>query len=192
MLSLPLYLGAVFLLLVANVVLTTRPGLVTHDSQQFTDALGKVWYPLVLEKQNTPRAAKRFVNRVRYLAMRQRYYRDRASLWERTLFPQRLASPERAQKPPRIPEPIMVALAAMEQSDPAWVIDQDMFKHIVDGKDVPKGLLAAAREKHIEEFSSSKTSQWTCLPGYREPFLKIWPRLSPEEQAEEQRMAAAS
>jgi hypothetical protein len=192
MLSLPLYLGAVFLLLVANVVLTTRPGVVTHDSQQFTDALGKVWYPLVLEKQNTPRAAKRFVNRVRYLAMRQRSYRDRASLWERTLFPQRLASPEHAQKPPRIPEPIMIALAAMEQSNPAWVIDQDMFKHIVDGKDVPKGLLAAAREKHIEEFSSSTTSQWTCLPGYREPFLKIWPRLSPEEQAEEQPMTKAS
>jgi hypothetical protein len=193
MLSLPLYVGAVFLLLVANVVLTTRPGLVTHDSQQFTDALGKVWYPLVLEKQNTPRAAKRFVNRVRYLAMRQRYYGDQASLWERILFPQRLASPERtAQKSPRIPEPIMIALAAMEQYDPAFVIDQDMFKHIVDGKDVPKGLLAAARAKHIEEFSTSKTSQWNSLPGYREAFLRIWPRLSPEEQAEEQRMAAAS
>jgi hypothetical protein len=55
----------------------------------------KVWYTLVLEKQNTPRAAKRFVNRVRYLAMRQHYYRDQSSLWDRTLFPQRLASPAR-------------------------------------------------------------------------------------------------
>jgi len=161
MLSLPLDLGAVFLLLVVNVVLTTRPGVVTHDSQQFTDALGKVWYPLVLEKQNTPRAAKRFVNRVRYLAMRQRAYRDQASLWERTLFPQRLVSPASTQKTARIPKPLMIALAAMEQCDAASVGDGEMFNKIVNGKNLPNGLLAAAREHHIEEFSQSKSSQWT-------------------------------
>jgi hypothetical protein len=70
MLSIPIYLLIVFLLLVANVVLTTRPGVVTCDSQPFADAMEDVWYPLVLAKQNTPRAAKRFVNRVRYLAIR--------------------------------------------------------------------------------------------------------------------------
>jgi hypothetical protein len=190
MLSLPLYLAAVFLLLVANVVLTTRPGVVTHDSQQFTDAMEKVWYALVLEKQNTPRAAKRFVNRVRYLAMRQRYYRDQASLWERTLFPQRLAAPARDEKASRIPEPLMIALAAMEQSDPAWVYDDSVFKNIIEGKNLPVGPLATARDNHRREFSSSKTSQWAFLPNYREAFLKIWPRLSPEDVEEEKRLAA--
>jgi KAP family P-loop domain len=190
MLSLPLYLAAVFLLLVANVVLTTRPGVVTHDSQQFTNAMEKVWYALVLEKQNTPRAAKRFVNRVRYLAMRQRYYRDQASLWERTLFPQRLASPARDEKASRIPEPLMIALAAMEQSDPAWVYDDGVFKNIVEGKDLPVGPLATARGNHCTEFSSSKTSQWAFLPNYRNEFLRIWPRLSREEVEEEMRLAA--
>ena len=192
LLSLPLYLGAVFLLLVANVVLTTRPGVVTRDSQQFTDAMGKVWYPLVLEKQNTPRAAKRFVNRVRCLAMRQRYYRAEDSVWQRTLFPQRLASPKRTQKPSRIPEPIMIALAAMEQSDQAWVNDAAKFNNIVAGKDLPDSLLAAAREHHIREFSNTSSSQWTSLPSYREAFLKIWPPLSAEEQAEERRLAAVA
>ena len=184
MLSLPLYLGAVFLLLVGNVVLTTRPGVVTHDSQQFTDALGKVWYPLVLEKQNTPRAAKRFVNRLRYLAMRQRYYRAEDSVWQRTLFPRRLTSPERSQKPSRIPEPIMIALAAMEQSDEAWVNNPMKFNDIIAGKDLLDDILASAREHHINEFANSSNSQWTFLPNFREPFLKIWPPLSAEEQAE--------
>lgn len=146
----------------------------------------------MLEKQNTPRAAKRFVNRVRYLAMRQRYYRAEDSVWQRALFPKRLASPERTQKPSRIPEPIMIAVAAMEQSDQAWINDAAKFNNIVAGKDLPDGLLAAAREHHIKELSNTSSSQWTSLPSYRMPFLKIWPPLSAEEQAEERRLAAAN
>ena len=190
MLSLPLYLAALFLLLITNIVLTTRPGVQTRDSQQFTDAMEKVWYPLVLAKQNTPRAAKRFVNRVRYLAMRQRYYRDRASLWERTLFPQRLVSPKRSEEVARIPEPILVAMAAMEQMEPAWVYDDKSFQGIVDGGSAEGTLLAKAVGRHRELFSNSKTSQWAFLPNFRNTFLMIWPRVAPEEAEEEARMAA--
>jgi hypothetical protein len=145
--------------------------------------LGKVWYPLVLEKQNTPCAGHAAT-----------LLRGPGFPFGTDLVPAAPGFTGARTEAARIPEPIMIALEAMEQSNSAWVIDQDMFQPIVDGKDkdVPKGLLAAAREKHIEEFSSSTTSQWTCLPGYREPFLKIWPRLSSEEQAEEQPMTAAS
>jgi hypothetical protein len=189
MLSLPLYLTAIFLLLVANVVLTTRPGVVTHDSQQFTDAMEKVWYPLVLAKQNTPRSAKRFVNRVRYLAMRQRFYRDDASLWERTLFPQRLASPPRGKEYAKVPEPLLVAMAAMEQMEPSWVYDPVTFQGIVDGTNLPNNLLTTTREKHCTVFEQTR-SQWNLLTKYREAFLAIWPRVSPEEAQEEARGAS--
>lgn len=48
-----------------------RTQLVSKDSPLFRVALD-VWSPLVMSVMNTPRSAKRFLNRVRYLAMRQR------------------------------------------------------------------------------------------------------------------------
>jgi len=191
--SLPLGLVAVFLLLVANVVLTTRPGVVTHDSQQFTDALEKVWYPLVLAKQNTPRAAKRFVNRVRYLAMRQRGYLEEASWWDRALFPQRLRQPDRKEDWKPIPEPLLVAMAAIEQMESPWIYNQKAFKWIVDDEGIAllvenfpesfhgaAALLEKARNKHKQTFSGliylEQKADWRSLPTYRDTFLVIWPR----------------
>jgi hypothetical protein len=48
-----------------------RADLVAKDSPLFRAALD-VWSPLIMAVMNTPRGAKRFLNRVRYLAMRQR------------------------------------------------------------------------------------------------------------------------
>lgn len=196
----PVYLTAVFLLLVANVVLTTRPGVVTHDSQQFTDAMEKVWYPVVLAKQNTPRAAKRFVNRVRYLAMRQRGFEERTSTWERILFPDRLRDPARSRDWEPIPEPLLVALAALEQMQPQWVYDDKAFDYITgsDGAaelsaNFPAGLpnaiklMEGAREKHKQTFASpiyqTEHADWTSLSIYRNTFRIIWPQSTPSEAA---------
>jgi hypothetical protein len=193
-LSVPFYLAGIFLLLVANVVLTTRPGVVTKDSEQFTDAMEKVWYPLVLARQNTPRAAKRFVNRVRYLAMRQRAFREEASIWERVLFPQRLQEPKGAHDWRPIPEPILVAMAAIEQFDPFWIYDPTAFDRLAgEGPlSTPPGvvtsaatLLETARAKHREVFSDPKYvsvhADWNSLRQYRSTFLAIWPRTDPTE-----------
>jgi hypothetical protein len=199
-LSIPIYLVVVFLLLVANVVLTTRPGVVTHDSQQFTDAMEQVWYPLVLAKQNTPRAAKRFVNRVRYLAMRQRGYQEHASWWERALFPQRLREPVQAEGGQPIPEPLLVAMAAMEQMEPIWIYDPTVFTQLVEttgglsetlkfpsDNPVAAELLETARANHRKMFSSETypklTVDWKFLPTYRNTFLVIWPQIDPAELA---------
>jgi hypothetical protein len=198
MLSIPFYLAGIFLLLVTNVVLTTRPGVVTKDSEQFTDAMEKVWYPLVLAKQNTPRAAKRFVNRVRYLAMRQRAFREDASMWERALFPQRLREPEGPHDWRPIPEPLLVAMAAIEQMEPFWIYDAKAFSRLAasDGTSsepltYPGGtpssaaLLGTARAMHQEVFSDPKYvlahADWQSLPAYRSTFLAIWPRTEPTE-----------
>jgi hypothetical protein len=192
-LSVPFYLLAVFILLVTNVVLTTRPGVVTHDSRQFADAMEQVWYPLVLAKQNTPRAAKRFVNRVRYLAMRQRGFEEAASWWERVLFPQRLREPARAKGWEPIPEPLLVAMAAMEQMEPLWVYDDTVFSYVTGNNSdltalkppandpVEAALLDAARTRHRKLFpaqiSQKMPTDWQSLPAYRSAFLVIWPRI---------------
>jgi len=192
-LSLPLYFLALFLLLVAQVVLTTRPGVETHDSPQFTSAMNKVWYPLVLAKQNTPRAAKRFVNRVRYLAMRQRGQQQKASWWEAILFPHRLKDSVIAADWAPIPEPLLVALAAIEQIEPAWIYDDGQFHSLVMESDSellteePKTVefLQKCRKAHKQAFPSATDDKqhpdWNSLPGYRDTFLKIWPRVAPEE-----------
>jgi len=51
--------------------LSVAPDVVIHDSREFEEALAR-WHPLISSGRNTPRAIKRYLNRVRYLAMLQR------------------------------------------------------------------------------------------------------------------------
>ncbi|MBK6864755.1 MAG: PASTA domain-containing protein [Ideonella sp.] len=81
---------------------------VVRDSSQFKLAL-KIWLPVVVVRQNTPRAIKRFVNRVRYLAM--------------------LRGEPAAGMPD--PGPLLVMLAAIQHADPAHLRDVTAF---ADGK----------------------------------------------------------
>ena len=165
--------------------------MVTQDSQNFTDALEQVWYPLVLAKQNTPRAAKRFVNRVRYLAMRQRAYSEQGSMWERVLFPQRLREPSSAEKLETIPEPLLVAMAAIEQLEPVWIYDLDAFQGLAKSGStlvgypgtnaVSDALIERARAEHVKTFNDK--FGWDSLSAHRERFISIWPRTDPTEPA---------
>lgn len=65
-----------------------RPANVVYDSAQFVEALRR-WQPLISRKRNTPRSLKRFLNRVRYLAMRQRASEPERTMWDslRAKFP---------------------------------------------------------------------------------------------------------
>ncbi|HYA17380.1 MAG TPA: P-loop NTPase fold protein [Bryobacteraceae bacterium] len=96
-------------------VATWRPDLEPDDSSEFTSAMDAV-LPLILSRTPTPRSVKRFVNRVRYIAMRirQRQSDDRP-LWRRLLSP----TPPETQKPPSIPDGILVALAALDYWKPS-------------------------------------------------------------------------
>ena len=68
--------------------------------------------PLILARQHTPRAVKRFVNKVRFIAMRQRQaFRDDRPLWRRISQPK----PPEAAPSPGIPEDVLVILAALHQ-----------------------------------------------------------------------------
>jgi photosystem II stability/assembly factor-like uncharacterized protein len=93
------------------------------DSPQFIDAL-KIWTPIVEKRRGTPRAIRRFGNRLRYLAMLQQDRKidesgyDELRRWLRSLT-------SRETKPPRVAqqglhrtglsEPTLVALAALRE-----------------------------------------------------------------------------
>lgn len=126
--------SSVVLLLVALAVLggwrlAIRPELVVPDSREFAAALA-AWHPLIFERRNTPRAVKRFLNRVRYLAMLQSRWRVEPSSLERWsrharqalswLVDERAADPPvpPEEEGPRLPERILVGLAAIEFSYP--------------------------------------------------------------------------
>jgi photosystem II stability/assembly factor-like uncharacterized protein len=76
---------------------------VEHDSTTFTDALDR-WFPLVYGKTSTPRAIKRFLNRVRFYAMSQRD-----------------AAPPAGGQPAEIPEDALVALSVLQHAGASTV-----------------------------------------------------------------------
>jgi hypothetical protein len=91
---------------------------VVRDSKNFNDALD-IWVPVVLARTRSPRAVKRFVNRVRYYAMREAQPEPTPTWTERLagLFRRGRQSPLTAAAP-RLPETMLVALAAIHQWKP--------------------------------------------------------------------------
>jgi len=103
---------AIVLLAFAAWVLTRRPNEIIQDSEKFTDAL-KLWRPIITEKCNSPRDLKRFLNRVRYIAMRWRKPSEQKTLLQRLIEwrPRQRAVEE---EPADINEPGIVLMAATE------------------------------------------------------------------------------
>jgi hypothetical protein len=127
----PLLLIGSIVLLIGREQWRRRASAVTRDSPNFEVAL-QTWAPVVLAKQWTPRSVKRYVNRVRYFAMRQK------------------ASSE----PLHIPESAIVGLAALHHwgvvqvQDPGFLAkltksaqERDEESFIASNADeIPEGL----------------------------------------------------
>jgi photosystem II stability/assembly factor-like uncharacterized protein len=95
----------------------TDPESVVHDSEEFTEAL-KTWGPFVATKRATPRAMKKYLNRVRYYAMTQRPRDERPSLWKRILARLEIRPP--LAQPP-LSDTELVALASIYEYDPSRI-----------------------------------------------------------------------
>jgi hypothetical protein len=113
-------------------VLGLQTEIVVKDSSAFVEAMN-LWHPVIFEKAATPRALRRFQNRVRFLAMRQgRADGDRRGglrklvdlLLGRRPPAVRPAAPTEAT----IPERTLVALAAIHQSEPRLLTVEDPFE----------------------------------------------------------------
>ncbi|HYR30047.1 MAG TPA: P-loop NTPase fold protein [Thermoanaerobaculia bacterium] len=106
----PMPLFFVVLILVAAALRNRKPGLIVHDSEEFVAAL-EAWQPLIFAKHRTPRSLKRFINRVRYLAMRQRPQADETV-------------------PDEMPESALVAMAAMAQAPDGPALQTSVVNHV--------------------------------------------------------------
>jgi hypothetical protein len=162
----------------------TRPrDLVIKDSPDFEKAL-KIWHPLIYSRAATPRSIKRFMNRVRYLAMRQRSHIESEPRWQEIRaatgdFFGRTAEPPPIKKHAVIPEPALVALAAIQHSNHEWMEGDDEFKNIesmnfhqLENQPRPGmiDLLETAIAKHTKEFGGGR---WETAAGSRKAFLEM-------------------
>lgn len=238
----PFYLLGVAAISLVAASLRRLPQRIVRDEAPFTNALS-IWHPLVMTggAKNTPRTARRFQNRVRYLAMRQRaLLRGKSmSLGERWLrdglhapMPQldrpvhlaegeeiSLALVRNAQQvralvetgqngrvgswsvsisadrvqlladPPTdireqefkalvlgnvyIPEPVLVALAAIEEYAPEWILDEHQFQTNVVDPNVSSGeeksdMLAKILKEHCQRWDN-----WHNLEQYRRTYLSL-------------------
>ncbi len=114
------------LLLLIGVLLGRRGRVQTDDSEDFRAAL-KVMQPWIVLGHPSPRLLKRYLNHVRFIAMRQRDDEEPGSLIESLLA--RLGF---VPKPPApfapsagLAEPVLVALSALHQSRPDWQTNRD-------------------------------------------------------------------
>ncbi len=146
-----------------------RPELIVKDSPDFQKAL-KIWRTVIHSKATTPRDLKRFLNRLRYLAMRQRPQQQTPTYGEKVL--QKLASllGKRTTKAPSesprndLPESHLVALAALDAS--GFVEREGEFQAALGGglrgsseatRNHP-ALLEAALEHHKANFEEKSGS----------------------------------
>ena len=139
--------AALWLLLFGSAVVylvTPRPPSRIHDSLAFAEAL-KSWAPVLFLELQTPRAAKKFLNRVRYMAMVQRddeparapiqgltgwlarwsFARPmlrRVGLLDTPAHP----TAKRAQQ--EIAEEALVGLSVIREVCPAWLSDDQFWK----------------------------------------------------------------
>jgi hypothetical protein len=120
--------------------LSRRTGAVVEDSPKFLRALEK-WFPFLASGNDmTPRAVKRFVNRVRYFAMMEGSFRPAARWWQRLvnfLEPRAELAATTPQESTR--EDLLVALATIYEKNPEWfegtldsfckAVNANRFKH---------------------------------------------------------------
>ena len=127
-----------------------------RDSPQFARALD-IWVPVVLTRTRSPRAVKRFVNRVRYYAMCEAPP-EPAPAWRQRiagLLRQARRSSATAAAP-RLPEELLVALGAIHESRPEFLAKGDALDpQMVQGDRLPgwaDGPAGAAIEEHAKAF----------------------------------------
>ena len=129
--------GLAFLLIgsIALALLLRTPQEDVEDKPVFSRALG-IWHPFVMTDgaKNTPRISKRFRNRVRYLAMRQRAIETKDPESAIMMFlRKKLGIPDEPElKEPwkHIAEQMLVAFAAIDDFEPRWIRNAEMFEAI--------------------------------------------------------------
>ena len=119
------YLLGFLILLAALVILFRRPERIVEDSPKFQKALG-IWQECLMLRQQTPRTIKRFLNHLRYLAMRYRQDEEPWSIWQRWIK----GDKRQIDAPVIFSEPALVALSMLFFLEPSWVRQPQKFNQV--------------------------------------------------------------
>jgi hypothetical protein len=129
---------------------------VVRDSKDFSDALD-IWVPVVLARTRSPRAVKRFVNRVRYYAMCEARPEPTPTWRERLL--ELLGRRQRSfptSPTARLPETLLVALGAIREWRPEMLATAEALEVQMTFGDHPPGwpdeTVSIAVQRHAEAF----------------------------------------
>lgn len=152
---------------ISVIVLATvrRPNPVVRDSPAFRDALA-IWNPVVATALRTPRAVKRYQNRVRYLAMMARHSTRASTLGEEL----RLWLLRRGAAPPVAvagdPSPELVAIGALDRAVPGWDALADVAQ-VLERAESPllREAIAHAIEAHAGRFDFAAVKDF--VPQFR-------------------------
>ena len=129
-----------------------------NDSRQFRDAL-RIWTPVVQTRRGTPRAIKRFGNRLRYLAMLQQDNKiDESGYDELRRWLSARGVPENdnlsdsLRRGEQIEEPVLVALASLHE----------VYGLQWQNRLLPKGNanLETAVKKAIKSYTGATNTNW--------------------------------
>lgn len=168
----------ILLLLAGGYIILTKPALVVKDSPAFIQAL-EIWHPLIIAFRNTPRSVKRFMNRVRYLAMRLRKNEPVSTLLQRILYwfkkDDKKTEPKRTTV--KMPDEILVALSAIHHFKPDWIMDDQLFSlsepemitsYLKENQDPFTAAFITAVKEHKDRFKT-----WPPAKEQRTTFLEM-------------------
>lgn len=124
----------------------TVPDAIVRDSPRFRQAL-TVWHDVIAARCLTPRAVKRFMNRVRFFAMRQRSQVEDPShaqyiaAWIRGLLGERLAPRQYPGAGAATDEALLVAVCAVQLFEPELLNNDDLWLRLRHGlSEQPTGM----------------------------------------------------
>jgi photosystem II stability/assembly factor-like uncharacterized protein len=165
--TLVVWVGLALAMLLAWRRLANRAEPTLQDSPAFRVAL-RAWAPYVASRRTTPRAFKKFLNRVRYYAMRQRAAEPSPTRLGRLLDRVMGRTREPGLRDGSIPEEVLVALAALHECEPQRVEDAATYS----------GFRRVAME--CLDRSGLSPDEWSELaygesidPAFRERFAEL-------------------
>ena len=153
------------------------------DSPKFRVAL-KIWDFVIVLTHLSPRSTKRFMNKVRCLAMRLRAPEEVESRWTllRHSFAERRVASNASPSSDQLPEYTLVLLSSMYDISPQILQNDDFYKSAINGSLEPvskagvkiSSLLKSKFREAVEKHSAEFASTWPPSLEQRRMFLDMF------------------
>jgi len=162
-------LGTALLLYVCWRVLSRKEEVLVRDSPEFRRAL-EIWDTLIVNTHSTPRSTKRFMNRVRCLAMRLRPSAEAEPRWR---FLWNWPNPETPgstfPSTSQLPESMLVALSTIYDLAPEAIRNDDLYAKAM------QGLLKPLSQGEVGVNAKIESVYEGALKHHQQQFPGKWP-----------------